>query len=129
MVEFSVADDNRALRRVPRAQPTRATRMARAVVVSGAALLLLCASVTNATADEDGPATPDATDVSAPAVTDGDSGPPVESTPESTVLPRPVERVIQQVADQLGIATTDIQVTAMDPVIWPDSCLGLPASE
>ncbi len=46
-----------------------------------------------------------------------------------TYLPRPVELVRQDLAEQLDIASSDIEVVQVKTMVWPDTCLGLPAPE
>jgi hypothetical protein len=49
--------------------------------------------------------------------------------PSAPTFPQPVEFVRLDLAEQLGIALDDIEVVQLEEVIWPDTCLGLPAPE
>lgn len=40
----------------------------------------------------------------------------------------PIDMVQQDLAQRLGIAPTDINLLMIEEVVWPDTCLGLPAS-
>jgi len=44
-------------------------------------------------------------------------------------VPLPVALVWQDLAMQLNIAPTDVQVQTIEEVVWPDTCLGLPSPE
>ena len=74
-------------------------------------------------------ATPSAT-AKPPPPTEPQNSPksPVPSLSPPT-LPQPVELVREDLAIQLGIAPDDIELVTLEEVIWPDTCLGLPAPE
>ena len=40
--------------------------------------------------------------------------------------PRPVQKAVDHLADELGVLAVDVQVVAVEQVTWPDSSLGLP---
>jgi hypothetical protein len=65
---------------------------------------------------------------SATAEPDGPGPSPIPS-PSPETLPRPVELVRQDLAEHLGIPIDDVHVVEIKEVIWPDTCLGLPAPE
>ncbi len=46
-----------------------------------------------------------------------------------TYLPQPVELVRQDLAEQLNIASNNIEIVQVKAVVWSDTCLGLPAPE
>lgn len=46
-----------------------------------------------------------------------------------TVLPEPVVLVRDSLAERLGVPTSDVEVVEVERVVWPDTCLGLPAPE
>lgn len=51
------------------------------------------------------------------------------STSVPTSLPHPVKLVRQDLAERLRVASSSIEVVQMKEVVWPDTCLGLPAPE
>lgn len=64
----------------------------------------------------------------------GDAGssslmqPPTPSA-QPTNLSWPVQLVRQDLAERLGVAFNSIEVVQVEDVVWPDTCLGLPAPE
>ena len=51
----------------------------------------------------------------------------VTSTPLPTHLPRPVVLVQQDLAERLNVPLNSVEVLQVIDMVWPDTCLGLPA--
>lgn len=53
----------------------------------------------------------------------------VTTTPPQPTVPRPVELARQNLAERLAVGPDSIDIAEVEEVVWPDTCLGLPAPE
>lgn len=98
------------------------------LVLTGALALVGLALAVACEAGQPGDETTPPTATSPASATDG----PTRSTTASPIrsdLPRPAELVRQDLAEQLGLAPTSIEVLEVEAAVWPDTCLGLPSPE
>lgn len=105
----------------------------RPLALSSFAPLAALAAVALASACQGEEALPQATLIpdegTTPALTSTPLTPPPPSASPQASLPRAVEVVQVDLAAHLGVPVATIEVVQVEEVVWPDTCLGLPAPE